>query len=212
MADQRDREVRNLFLIDDIDDKSVKPIIEKIFDFNQKDIWMFNELKDFQPEPIRIFISSNGGRVFSGMALIAAMEASSTPIITIASGMIASMGLIIFATGTHRLAHRYTRFMYHQAANGEWGKLETHRRNVEELDYIQNLIDKHLGEYTKIPKEIIEDAHKSLKDIYFDANKAKEWGVVDEIIEREIISEDAEGNVTPESIAPKSKKLKKKKK
>ncbi len=88
---------------------------------------------DQDPEagPVRLYISSPGGCVVNGFAVIDAMKHLRVPVQTVGIGMVASMAAIVFASGTpgHRYLLPHARFMLHQVrgtAQGLTAALRSH--------------------------------------------------------------------------------------
>jgi len=67
-------------------------------------------LNDINHDPITIHLQTYGGGVYEGFAIYDVLRASVSPITVIASGKIASMGIVIFLAGTERIASPNTRF------------------------------------------------------------------------------------------------------
>ena len=64
--------------------------------------------------PITLVISSPGGSVYAGLALVDVMQHLSCPVNTIATGMVASMASVILAAGSHRMAYAHAYVLIHQ--------------------------------------------------------------------------------------------------
>src|SRR5690606_38164216 len=122
---------RKIIISSPINNLVANDVVAQIMDINDFDEQM-SIVSTYQPKPIEMFINSPGGNVTDGFAIIGAMEMSETPIITYGMGLVASMALGIFVKGDVRIAHRYTRFMYHSIGYGEMGYIQDHEDSLKE--------------------------------------------------------------------------------
>ena len=106
-----------LWLTDDVDEDTIPPLVESIWELNLLPVEM-------QPPVIRLFINSYGGVMSDGVDLIDAMKFSKIPVATIVSGMAGSMGQIIAMHGEKglRCMTPNSFMMVHQFAAGANGK------------------------------------------------------------------------------------------
>ena len=209
MSDKDD--TRQLFLSGDVDDKSVKPIIQRIFDINEEDRVKAKILQKPPIEPINLYVNTNGGGAYAALALIGAIEMSETPVHTCALGKAFSAGLWIVTAGHVRFAHRFSRFLYHEGADWNVGKFESQKRQLEQTERLMQTLDDYLLERTNIPKEKLNSEKEVLSDWYFDAKEALKFGVVDYLITNEEAIRNEEPEQEPEP-KPKKKKAKARKK
>lgn len=118
---------RHLYLYDEVKESTVKPLIEKIHEINfnddKKDRETYGNGKR-NDKPIFLHINTPGGVVSQGLALIDTMNISKTPVHTVGTGMIASMGIPIFITGKKRMATEHAIFMFHDISYGNYGTFE----------------------------------------------------------------------------------------
>jgi ATP-dependent Clp protease protease subunit len=161
----------------EITQESVNDIISLIYEINEEDI------KKTQVEPIKLIINSFGGEVYSGLALIDAIDNSRTPIFTICYGTAMSMGLIVYAAGHERYASRNATFMYHEAAYPIEGKVQHHRQELKEVERIDKICDNYLISKSKLTQETLDNIKIMQSEWYFDVDMAAEYGIVDEKLE-----------------------------
>lgn len=140
---------------------------------------------------ISMYINSPGGVVTSGMAIYDTMQFIRPPVATLCIGQAASMGSLLLASGESgmRYALPNARIMVHQPSGGFQGQasdIERHAKEILELrDRLNGVYSKHTGQ--KI--ETIADALD--RDNFMTAEAAKEFGIVDEVIDkREIVEDD----------------------
>lgn len=133
-------------------------------------------------KPITIHVDSPGGSVKSGLGIVDVMSYIPNPIQTINTGMAASMGSVLLGAGTKgmRSSLRFSKTMLHQSSGGVGGNIEDARITMVEWEKTNKILFDLLGEYCdKDPKQIIEDAQR---DLWLDANEAKNYGIIDEVI------------------------------
>lgn len=141
---------------------------------------------------IRIFINSQGGDLYSGIAIINAMRTSTIPIHTIVCGAAYSMALSIAAAGTHgyRQCMKNATYMYHEVQM-VMSETTTHYNVTGYLDQFKKVIDMERQmfiEVTDFSDEIINDYIMKNYEIFFTVDEALQYGIVDEVIDYANIS------------------------
>ncbi|PIQ38105.1 MAG: ATP-dependent Clp endopeptidase, proteolytic subunit ClpP [Lysobacterales bacterium CG17_big_fil_post_rev_8_21_14_2_50_64_11] len=165
---------RVIFLVGPIDDYVANVVIAQLL-FLEAD----NPEKD-----ISLYVNSPGGVVTSGMAIYDTMQFIKPDVSTICVGQAASMGSLLLAAGAagKRYALPHTRVMIHQPLGGFQGQasdIEIHTREILNLrDRLNAVLAKHTGQ----PIETI--ARDTDRDNFMDANAAKAYGLIDEVLER----------------------------
>lgn len=172
----RDLQQRKLFLNSDIDQFSVAEIIKHILQFNKEDDLL--ELDDRMP--ILLYITSNGGDVGSGFALIDVIRSSKTPVYTINLGYQYSMGFLIGLAGYKRFATPNAKFLMHDGSNYLYGS----GTKVQDQMEFQKKIEKRIREYVLSLSNLTEEEYddKLRVEWYLFADEAKEKGFTDYII------------------------------
>ena len=168
--------------VTDVDDATIHDLVLQIQKVNDEDDANEEVYAKYKRLPIQINVSSYGGSVYDGLALIAAMRASKTPIHTYVMGPAMSMGLIIAVCGHKRFADRYATYMWHDIASVNAGKLEEMEQSAEQLKILRKSLNDMLVDKTKIKPEKIKEMIKSKRDWYFTAEEAKKLGVCDELL------------------------------
>lgn len=181
MAYIEDKE-RDLIISSDIDQTSVKTIIEQIIYINGYDDKQENEKKEYVRKPIRLIVDTYGGSVYSGFALIAAIEKSKTPVHTICLGKAMSMGFVIMLAGHKRFMHPLGTVMYHQIATGVWDKIEGIKQELEQVERLEKLGEGFILSHTKIRQKELDEVKKLKKEWYIGADEALKLGIIDEIL------------------------------
>lgn len=168
---------RRLYINSDIDESIISTIVYHILRYNRED----KNIPVSKRKPIRLYINTCGGSVFSGMGLVDAIISSKTPVYTINQAMCASMGFYIFIAGTKRYSMPNATFLMHdgQTMIGDSNsKLKDFMKFIE--DDFDRVIKEHVITRTKISEDVY--ANKYRVEWYFLPQKAKELGVVDYII------------------------------
>jgi ATP-dependent protease ClpP protease subunit len=94
-----------------------------------------------------------------------------------------SMALIIYAAGHHRIASKYSTFMYHEAAYEIEGKVAFHKQELKETERIDKICDAYLISKTKFTQKVLQPHRERQSEWYFDVKTAQKYGLVDEILE-----------------------------
>ena len=109
-----DLEERRLFINGVIDDEIIDTIVYHILRYNRED----KGIPVLERVPIKLYINSTGGDVYSGYGLISAITSSLTPIYTINQGTCASMAFLIFIAGNKRYSMKNSMFLMHEGFTG----------------------------------------------------------------------------------------------
>jgi ATP-dependent Clp protease protease subunit len=140
-----------------------------------------------------MYINSPGGVVTSGMAMYDAMQFIRPPVSTLCTGQAASMGSLLLTAGEKdmRFALPNARIMLHQPSGGFKGQASDIERHAEDIIKTKRRLNeiyvRHTGqEYEKI--EVTLD-----RDYFMNAEEAKAFGIVDDVIEKRNVPEDGDG-------------------
>lgn len=133
---------------------------------------------------IQIYINSPGGSVYAGLGIYDTMQFIKPDVATICTGMAASMGAVLLCAGEKgkRSGLPHSRVMIHQPLGGAQGQasdIEITAREILTLKKeLYEIIAKHSGQsYEKIEED-------SDRDYWMKADKALEYGMIDEILTR----------------------------
>lgn len=141
-------------------------------------------LESISDEDISIYIDSPGGSVYSGLGLLDVMEYVKPEIVTINTGLAASMAAVILCSGTKgkRKALKRSRTMIHQPMGGYSGwaqasDMEIEAREINDLKKeLYEIISENTGQkYDKVYKD-------GDRDYWLSALDAKKYGIIDDII------------------------------
>lgn len=133
---------------------------------------------------IQIYINSPGGSVYAGLGIYDTMQYIRPDVATICTGMAASMGAVLLCAGEagKRTALKHSRVMIHQplgGARGQASDIEITAREIQKLkEELYKIIANHSGQtYEKVWDD-------SDRDYWMKAAEAKEYGMIDEVLEK----------------------------
>jgi ATP-dependent Clp protease protease subunit len=164
---------RIIFLAGQINDAVANSVIAQLLFLASQD-----PAKDIQ-----LYINTPGGSVTAGMAIYDTMQYVKPKISTVCVGLAASMGATLLAAGAKgkRFALPNSQIMLHQVAGGVTGQaieIEiTAKQIVKIKEKLNNILAKHTGQSLE---KISRDTDR---DFYLTSEEAKEYGVIDEVIE-----------------------------
>ena len=163
---------RIIFLGTGIDDQVANVIVAQLLYLDRED-----------PErDIQLYIHSPGGSITAGLAIYDTMQLISADVSTICVGMAASFGTVVLSSGAtgKRYALPNSTVHMHQALGGARGQaadIEIAAREIlRENEIIRGILAKHTGQ----PLEVIK--RDTDRDFYLDADQAKEYGLIDEVL------------------------------
>jgi ATP-dependent Clp protease protease subunit len=165
---------RIIFLMGPIDDHVASLVTAQL---------LFLEAENPDKE-ISLYINSPGGIVTSGLAIYDTMQYIRPNVATICIGQAASMGSLLLAAGTpgRRFALPHARIMTHQPSGGFQGQatdIEIHAREILNLKRrLNEIYVKHTG------RSLEEIEAKMERDTFMSAQEAREFGIIDEVIEK----------------------------
>jgi len=145
--------------------------------------FLFLESEDPEKD-IYLYINSPGGVITAGMAIYDTMQYVKPDVATVCIGQAASMGAVLLAGGAEekRSALPHARIMIHQPMGGFHGQasdIEIHAREISRVKKELNMVlARHSG------KEISEIEKDSDRDNFMTAVEAKEYGLIDQVLEK----------------------------
>ena len=163
---------RIIFLSGPIDDHTANIIIAQL---------LFLESEDSKKD-IFLYVNSPGGSVTAGLAIVDAMNHVRPDIATVGVGMAASMGAVILSSGKKgkRYALPNSEIMIHQPSGGAEGQATdieiSAKRIIRNREVLNKILAKNTGQTLS---RIEKDADR---DFFMDAEEAKKYGIIDEIV------------------------------
>ncbi len=132
---------------------------------------------------ISFYINSPGGVVSAGLAMYDTMQYIRCPVSTVCIGQAASMGSLLLAAGEkgRRFCLPNARVMVHQPSGGAQGQASDIEIQAREILEIRKRLNEIYRGHTGRTLEEIEQ--KLERDTYLSADEAKEFGLVDEVVQ-----------------------------
>lgn len=164
---------RVIFIVGTIEDHMANVIVAQL-------LYLESENPD---KDISIYINSPGGSVTAGMAIYDTMQFIKSDISTLCIGQAASMGAFLLAGGEKgkRYCLPHARVMIHQPLGGFQGQatdIDIHAREILKIrDQLNRLLSHHTGQTI----ETIDNDTE--RDNFMSAEEAKEYGMIDDVLE-----------------------------
>ncbi|MBL4665734.1 MAG: ATP-dependent Clp endopeptidase proteolytic subunit ClpP [Sneathiella sp.] len=135
-------------------------------------------------KPINMYINSPGGVVTSGLAIYDTMQYVKPDIATVCIGQAASMGSFLLAAGTsgQRYALPNARVMIHQPSGGAQGQATDIEIQAREILKIRARLNDIYVKHTGQPLDVVEASMD--RDNFMNAEEAKEYGIIDEVVDK----------------------------
>lgn len=133
---------------------------------------------------IAVYINSPGGVVTAGLSIYDTMQFIRSPVSTLCTGQAASMGSLLLAAGAPgmRFALPNARIMVHQPSGGYQGQATDILIHAEETKRVKQRLNEIYVRHTGQEIKAIQDALE--RDNFMDAEGAKAFGLVDQILEK----------------------------
>ncbi|MDQ3692726.1 MAG: ATP-dependent Clp protease proteolytic subunit [Chloroflexota bacterium] len=164
---------RIIFLGTPVDDQIANLIIAQMLFLDHED----------PEQDIKLYINSPGGIVYSGLAIYDTMQMIKSDVATVCMGMGASMAAVLLAAGAKgkRMALPNARVMIHQGSGGFRGNVPdievAARETLSLTTKLTEILAFHTGqEFDKVKRD-------TERDYYLTAQEAKEYGLVDNVME-----------------------------
>lgn len=167
-------ETRSLYFSGPINHKSTGCLISQLLEMNAR-----------EPDtPIRLYLNTEGGSLTDSLAVYDVIKTIKCPVYTIAQGLCASGGLIIYLAGEKRYCNENSLFFYHQPLlTPDTITSKEYADGVSEAYTLSKwLMDDKIKKITKIQQSYWDNNFKNKTYKYFTARKAKHWGFVHQII------------------------------
>lgn len=168
---------RIIFLTEEVDDGIANAIVAYMLYLDSED----------STKPIYLYINSPGGSVTAGMAIYDTMQYIKSEVVTICVGLAASMGAFLLNAGAKgkRLALPHSRIMIHQPSGGV-GRSQATDIEIEaaRIVKIRRELNELMAEHSGQDLEKIEK--DSDRDFFMSAAQAKEYGLIDRVIEERL--------------------------
>ena len=164
---------RVIFLVGPVDDHTANVIVAQL-------LFLESENPD---KDISLYINSPGGSVSAGLAIYDTMQFIKPDVSTMCVGQAASMGAMLLAAGAKgkRYCLPHSRVMIHQPLGGYQGQatdIEIHTREILKIrSQLNDLLALHSGQ------SVDTIARDTERDNFMSPEEAKEYGLIDELID-----------------------------
>ena len=149
-----------------------------------------------ESERIDIRINSNGGDVFSGIAIYNAIRQSNADIRLYVDGVAASMASVIALCGKPVEMSRYARLMLHSVSGGCYGNKQEMAKCIAEIESLEDSLGEMYAQRMGMSKEEVKAQYFDGTDHWLTAQEALQMGLIDGIYDADPVAEDS----TPEEI------------
>jgi len=135
---------------------------------------------------IHLYINSPGGVVTAGMAIYDTMQYLKAPVSTICVGQAASMGALLLAAGAagKRFALPHARVMIHQPLGGFQGQATDISIHAQEILRMRSRLNEILADHSG--QDLAKIEMDTERDFFMDSEAAREYGIIDSIVERKV--------------------------
>ena len=133
---------------------------------------------------ISIYLNSPGGSVTAGLGIYDTMQFISSPVATICTGMAASMAAVLLVAGQEgkRSALPHSRVMIHQPLGGVQGQASDIEITAREIQKMKKELYTVISEHSHTPFDKVWA--DSDRDYWMSAQEAKEYGMIDQVLEK----------------------------
>lgn len=169
---QKQVENRMLLISQPIDDSTARKVVTQV-------MLMDEHTTD---KPINVYVNSPGGSADSGFAIYDFLRFSRSPIRTLCTGLCASAGVLCFLGGDDgkRYSLENSRFMIHQPRTMVTGAASDIEIGAKEIIRLRDRYNETVAQITgRSKEEVDEDVDR---DFWMEADEAKDYGLVDEVI------------------------------
>lgn len=165
---------RIIFLGQPVDDDIANLVIAQL---------LFLEAEDPEKD-VSVYINSPGGSVTAGLAIYDTIQYVRPDVSTICMGQAASMGAFLLAAGTQgkRFGLPNSRILIHQPMGGFQGQATEIDIQAREILKLRDRMNELLAHHTGQDKEKI--ARDTERDYYMSGEEAKEYGLIDQVVNR----------------------------
>jgi ATP-dependent Clp protease protease subunit len=166
-----------MVLMDEINNDSIKPVVE----------WILHEnhVRKKKLKELLLMVCSDGGDLSVAFALIDVMRGSPIPVKTVGLGAVGSAGLLIFLAGAkgRRILTPNTSILSHQFSWGNEGKAHELFATIKEFELTHKRMVDHYRVCTGLDDETIKQVLLPPQDVYLSATEALKYNICDHVAE-----------------------------
>ncbi|WP_420465041.1 ATP-dependent Clp endopeptidase proteolytic subunit ClpP [Panacagrimonas sp.] len=169
---------RVIFIVGPIEDHMANLVVAQL-------LFLESENPD---KDIHLYINSPGGVITSGLSIYDTMRFIKPDVATMCIGQAASMGAFLLSAGAKgkRFSLPHSRVMIHQPSGGAQGQATDIEIQAREILFLRERLNKLMAEHTGQPLEKIERDVE--RDYFMSAEMAKDYGLIDQIIDKRATS------------------------
>ena len=145
---------------------------------------------------VDVRINSNGGEVYSGIAIFNALKNSKADITIYVDGIAASMASVIALCGKPVQMSRYARLMLHSVQGGCYGNKDEMKNCIREIEALEDTLCEMYATRMGKAKDEIRAMYFDGRDHWLRADEALALGLIDGIYDADPVPEDS----TPEQV------------
>ena len=181
----------------EINQKSMALLVDKLIDLENKITKKCKTLKrkcieqekdednstvtfKIEPKPIKLFITSHGGKLYQVFSAIDTIKNMTVPVHTYVKGIAASAGTLLSLAGKKRFITENSYMLIHELRGGYWGKYSQMKDSFSNSSVLNDHIKNYYIKNTKLTKEELDEQMK--QDVIWTPEKCLEKGLVDEIV------------------------------
>lgn len=140
---------------------------------------------------IHVRINSNGGEVYSGIAIFNALRHSQADIRIYVDGIAASMASVIALCGKPVEMSKYARLMLHSVSGGCYGNKQDLQRCMEEIESLEGSLSEIYAERLGMSQEEVKQTYFDGEDHWLTAQEALDLGFIDGIYDADPVPADS---------------------
>lgn len=140
---------------------------------------------------IHVRINSNGGEVYSGIAIFNALRHSQADIRIYVDGIAASMASVIALCGKPVEMSKYARLMLHSVSGGCYGNKQDLQRCMEEIESLEGSLSEIYAERLGMSQEEVRQTYFDGEDHWLTAQEALDLGFIDGIYDADPVPADS---------------------
>lgn len=165
---------RVIFLVGPVEDYMANLVVAQL-------LYLESENPD---KDIHLYINSPGGSVTAGMSIYDTMQFVKPDVSTVCIGQAASMGALLLTAGAEgkRYCLPNSRVMIHQPLGGYQGQASDIEIHTREILGIREKLNQILAHHTG--QEIEAVSRDTDRDNFMSANRAKEYGLIDAVLDK----------------------------
>lgn len=169
---------RVVFIVGPIDDYMANLVVAQL-------LFLESENPD---KDIHLYINSPGGVITSGLSIYDTIKFIKPDVATMCIGQAASMGAFLLSAGTKgkRYSLPHSRIMIHQPSGGAQGQATDIEIQAREILFLRERLNKLMAEHTGQPLERI--ARDVERDYFMSAEMAKDYGIIDQILDKRVVT------------------------